>query len=1229
MQCLPALRQAAFASGDTLPPREGEQGYLGENQPTFHGYNSWDVLNWSPETDEYAEFMKSNVPLQERNKAFSATHTNPLLDQKVEHMSLMRDYNNEFFNGMQYNDQFAWYLFNFWQYQDYQASWHGMVTNPTPDDLYNPENPWNNRPWEFGVLNIPNPATTNAAHKNGVQSLGCLFFPRKEFTDDWVYVDENGRYPLADKLVEMANWFGFDGYFINAEVAVDPSFLPTYQGFCRALTSQGMYVNTYAAIKYGPEVAESSWGGIDYYQQSAGRFSHWVKKPEDKTIASNSLYMNPDSKKEMVDGSVKAMEALGLDPKATVFHTLEASQTDFSGTRGALFNLFDENGVPRTGISELDAGVVYAGLDEILFDNNGDNGNGNYNYNKRQDPDYQKYVFARERSWWTGSEGPYYTPESRKVVKGITFLDKAITEYTQDERNQLLDAILNADCDPSKTANNPRRMEQTGDEDWDKGYPYSSYPGMAAFISERSVIKGTNFFTNFNTGHGMEYYIDGKVSNKNQWSNINDQDILPTWQWWTETKSGEKSTLNLDFDYGAKYSAAFDNAQLGAYNGGSSLAIFGDVTEETKIHLYKTELEVLSSSKFELTYNKPSKTDKSELSLVLYLKDGNGVKEVCLPISGANKQTKGWITTKIDLGKYKGETIAAFGIAVNTTGKAIEDYQINLGGVSITDNRSSAPKAPSGFQIDRAFETGEVYLSWNLADYNDVREYNVWAVDAKGNRTHLGATYDDIFYVKNTIYNADSTVAFELTAQGADGKNSNLASVPYDFAVVRNVTTKAVSGAVKVAWTGSAAKKCESIRVEVSLPDNYYGNTKVYTATVGAKKTAATVKVPVNDGSNYIARVSYLDKKDNVLGYLDASGQLIDDHCDPYQGGLLPRTEKTSGYKLVSPQVYDWWKIWVWNARGDLVKDGQIRGNGDLALSKPGEFVDVQLMDFAGNMSKVVRVYSEEALTKGVEESFSDPAVLAAVKAQIGDKFADVVAFDGILDLSNTDVVDARELRKIQNMNTLNLTGCAKLEWLDVSGTNLKHIVCEDPKALTELLQANFNGCCLDLSEGTAEREFVDAVAAMFQAKGETKTVDPDLSNLAAKGTPDGYAKLFDGNTGNYEYIGESGEVGTVVLDMGAEVEIFGCKNTTYSSAYYPEKWTLSVSDNGAAWTEVYSAESNFDAELMFDESVSGRYFRFEVVAGYSGNGTYIKEFELFGHDMITVTPSVTADNQR
>ena len=70
------------------------------------------MLNWSPETDEYASFMRAQVPLQERNEAFTGTQANPTLAQDVKALALMEDYGNEFFNPTQYNDDFAQYCFS-------------------------------------------------------------------------------------------------------------------------------------------------------------------------------------------------------------------------------------------------------------------------------------------------------------------------------------------------------------------------------------------------------------------------------------------------------------------------------------------------------------------------------------------------------------------------------------------------------------------------------------------------------------------------------------------------------------------------------------------------------------------------------------------------------------------------------------------------------------------------------------------------------------------------------------------------------------------------------------------------------------------------------------------------------------------------------------------------------------------------------------------------------------
>ena len=926
-----------FAGGDTLPPREGEQGYLGENQPAYHGHRAMDVLNWSPETDEYSDFMKADVPLQKRNEAFAATQANPLLSQDVKELSLTEDYGNEFFNPTQYNDLFSQYLFTFWQYQDYRASWHGTVTNPTPDSLFDPEANWADRDYEFGVVNIPNPAYTNAAHKNGVQSLGCIFFPRQEHTDDWVFQDEEGNFPMADKLVELAKWYGFDGYFINAEETLPSDFMPIYEEFCRAMTSQGIYIQVYASNLYGQN-NQSSWGRIDYYNKDATLFRQSSAASDDDTIAANSLYMNPDPSKSQVDGSVSAMESLGLDPRETVYNTLEAGQTGFSGQRGSLYNLYDENLVPRTGIANLGAGTVWAHLDEQLFGHSGDN---SYDEYRRGDPDYQKYIIARERDWWSGSQnGPTYAG------------GKGTNEWSGLTSEELQQAVLDSTPNPHDTANDPGRANAT------------AWPGMAAFISERSVINGTDFTTNFNTGHGMQYFVDGKVSNDHEWSNINDQDILPTWQWWSETADGSNETLRFDFDYGTEYNPAFELNQIGGYDGSSSLVAKGPLSVEHFLRLYKTKMDINANSKLDITYYMSTADDASEMKVGLIFEENpSDVMYVSVPDSG--KQSTEWTTATLDLSAYDGKTLAAFGLAFDPKETAIEDYQMNIGEISITDDQT-APAAPTGLKIDKAFNTTETYLSWDLADYDDVQKYNVYAVFEDGSKVYMGGTYDDNYYVKS-LYDNKGVVSFEVTAEGKNGVESTAATVTLDLnKVASDLKVESGDGVLNATWSNPADLDYASIRADVTLPYNYEGNTDTFSAEFAKDSVSGTVNVPLNDGSNYYLRLSYLDAEGNVVSYTDISGQLLDDHCDPYEGEISQSIVPGKGWKLQNPLVYDWWHLTAWDSEGNVLKNNVTRGVDDLTglrLTTNEEgygYIEVQLEDFSGNKSEVTRVYYGE-----------------------------------------------------------------------------------------------------------------------------------------------------------------------------------------------------------------------------------------------------------------------------
>ena len=148
------------------------------------------------------------------------------------------------------------------------------------------------------------------------------------------------------------------------------------------------------------------------------------------------------------------------------------------------------DGQPMNSIASLGSEFVHDGLDEDL-----DNGTNDNVAMRREKDEFQWMTFERERRWWSGP-----------------FQDPSEASYTADRSTYPQDETIGVGT----------RENQ-------------NFDGVAAYITERSVINGDTFVTSFNTGHGLEYRIGGEVSNSDEWSNIIIQDILPTWQWWFET----------------------------------------------------------------------------------------------------------------------------------------------------------------------------------------------------------------------------------------------------------------------------------------------------------------------------------------------------------------------------------------------------------------------------------------------------------------------------------------------------------------------------------------------------------------------------------------------------------------------------------------------------------------------------------------------------------------------
>ncbi|MCK1994920.1 PKD domain-containing protein [Peribacillus muralis] len=160
------------------------------------------LLKWSPENDSDAVYNKSTVPLADREIVFNVNETSQA-EAKLVALSAL----NPNTSGVpsQGGNEFFANTFSYWQYVDLMVYWAGSAGE--------------------GIITPPSADVIDASHKNGVPILGTIFFPpiayggQEKWVDQMLTQREDGSFPAADKLLEVAKYYGFDGWFINQETA--------------------------------------------------------------------------------------------------------------------------------------------------------------------------------------------------------------------------------------------------------------------------------------------------------------------------------------------------------------------------------------------------------------------------------------------------------------------------------------------------------------------------------------------------------------------------------------------------------------------------------------------------------------------------------------------------------------------------------------------------------------------------------------------------------------------------------------------------------------------------------------------------------------------------------------------------------------------------------------------------------------------------------------------------
>lgn len=288
-------------------------------------FDTWeDLLKWEPGAREDDAINRSSVELAKRYRGH-VVNEKANKDAKVEALANTNSKAKD--HASVGGEEFKAYAFDYWQYLNSMVFWEGLV--PTPDVI-------------------------DAGHRNGVPVLGTLFFNWSNSIADQekfaaaLQQDEDGTFPIARKLVDLAKYYGFDGYFINQETTGD---IVTPLG--KKMRDFMLYTKEYAAqvnhpVKYSWYDAMTYEYGR-YHEDGLGEYNYPFMEKEGDKVPADHFFANFNWTKEKNDYSVTMAKWLGRS-QYDVFAGLELQQGGSYKTKVKWDALLDENGKLRLSL---------------------------------------------------------------------------------------------------------------------------------------------------------------------------------------------------------------------------------------------------------------------------------------------------------------------------------------------------------------------------------------------------------------------------------------------------------------------------------------------------------------------------------------------------------------------------------------------------------------------------------------------------------------------------------------------------------------------------------------------------------------------------------------------------------------------------------------------------------------------------------------------------------------
>lgn len=305
-----------------------------------------ELKHWSPDKDPDAKYNRSFVPLKERHMG-PLVNSNASEDARVLSLAMTNPRASE--SKSQGGKGADVYAFTHFQYVDTYNFWGGSAHE--------------------GIIAIPNPEHIDSAHKNGVKVTATIFFPwgDSEFVEEameqFTEQDEDGNFIIADKLFEISEYYGFEGFFINQESDVS-------QALADKLKEMLVYIQENKPDDFVMQWYDSMTpdGKINYQNSINENNIGMIQDGSDKI--NDDIFLNFDWNKSRIDKAIETMEDAGRDP-----YDIHATWEYFPYSKdpGRVEDIIDEDGITRTSIGLLSATTTLTNSDGVDdFQNNED-----------------------------------------------------------------------------------------------------------------------------------------------------------------------------------------------------------------------------------------------------------------------------------------------------------------------------------------------------------------------------------------------------------------------------------------------------------------------------------------------------------------------------------------------------------------------------------------------------------------------------------------------------------------------------------------------------------------------------------------------------------------------------------------------------------------------------------------------------------------------------------------